>query len=330
MAVHIRRREFIIRLGGAAAAWPLAARTQELERLRRVVVLMGIANDAEAQARALALRQGLQVLGWTIGRNIQIDYRFANGDVERMNVYAKEAVGSGPDLILAVTNPALQAVRNATHGQPILFLQVSDPVGGGFVESLAHPGGNITGFTNFESEIGGKWLQTLKEIAPAVERVAMVLHPETAAHAGFLRAAQTASVALGIKVTSLGVHNVNEIERAITQFALVPGGGLIVAPHPLTRGQLTIDLAAHHRLPAIYPFGFHTKEGGLVSYGIDQIDQWRRAATYVDRILRGTNPANLPVQQPTKYELVINLKTARALGLEVSPILLGRADEVIE
>ena len=326
----MRRREFITLLGGTAAAWPLSARAQQPERMRRVVVLMGIANDAEAQARALALRQGLEMLGWTIGRNIQIDYSFANGNVERMNVYAKEAVAGGPDLILAVTNPALQAIRNATHDQPILFLQVSDPVGGGFVESLAHPGGNVTGFTNFESEIGGKWLQTLKEIAPAVERVAIVLHPETSAHAGFLQAAQTASVALGTGVTPLGVHNVSEIERAITQFALLPGGGLIVAPHPLTRGQLTIDLAAHHRLPAIYPFGFHAREGGLVSYGIDQIDQWRRAATYVDRILRGTTPANLPVQQPTKYELVINLKTARALGLTVPPTLLARADEVIE
>jgi len=325
----MRRRDLLTLLAGAAA-WPLAARAQDPEKLRRVVVLMGIANDAEAQARVQALRQELQGSGWTEGRNIQIDYMFANGDVERMNVNAKEAVASRPDLILAVTNPALQAIRNATHGQPILFLQVSDPVGGGFVESLAHPGGNITGFTNFEPDIGGKWLQTLKEVAPAVERVAVVLHPETSAHAGFLRAAQTASVALGIRVTPLGVRNVNEIARAIAQFALLPKGGLIVAPHPLTRGQLTVDLAAHHRLPAIYPFGFHAREGGLVSYGIDQIDQWRRAATYVDRILRGTNPANLPVQQPTKYELMINLKTARALGLEVSPMLLGRADEVIE
>jgi putative ABC transport system substrate-binding protein len=329
MAIHIGRREFIAALGGAVT-WPLAARTEQSERLRRVVVLMGIANDGEAEARALALRQGLQALGWTIGRNIQIDYRFADGDVERMRVDAKEAVASGPDLLLAVTNPELQAIRNATSGQPIVFLQVSDPVGAGFVESLAHPGGNITGFTNFESEIGGKWLQTLKEIAPSIERVAVVLHPETSAHAGFLRAAQTASVDLGIKVSPLGVRNVDEIERAITEFALVPRGGLIVAPHPLTRGPLTINLAAHHRLPAIYPFGFHAREGGLVSYGIDQIDQWRRAATYVDRILRGVSPANLPVQQPTKYELVINLKTARAIGLEVPPMLLVRADEIIE
>jgi putative ABC transport system substrate-binding protein len=247
-----------------------------------------------------------------------------------MRVYAKEAVASGPDLILAVTNPALQAIRNSTRSQPIVFLQVSDPVGGGFVESLAHPGGNITGFTNFEPEMGGKWLQTLKEMAPAVENVAVVLHPQTSAHAGFLRTAEAASVALGIKVTSLGVHNSNEIESAITQFALVPKGGLIVAPHPVTRGKLTIDLATHHRLPAIYPFAFHAREGGLLAYGIDQVDQWRNAATYVDRILRGTKPADLPVQQPTKYELVINLKTAKALGLDVPPMLLGRADEVIE
>jgi len=327
----VSRRYFVSLLASGAVAWPFAVRAQQGERMRRIIVLMGIANDAEAQARAVALRQGLQVLGWTMGRNIQIDYSFADGDAERMRVYAKEAVASGPDLILAVTNPTLQAIRNAARSQPIVFLQVSDPVGGGFVESLAHPGGNITGFTNFEPEMGGKWLQTLKEMAPAaVENVAVVLHPQTSAHSGFLRTAEAASAALGIKVTSLGVHNANEIESAITQFALVPKGGLIVAPHPVTRGKLTIELAAHHRLPAIYPFAFHAREGGLVAYGIDQVDQWRSAATYVDRILRGTKPADLPVQQPTKYELVINLKTAKALGLQVPPMLLGRADEVIE
>ena len=208
----MKRREFMTLLGGAAGAWPLAARAQQPERMRRIIVLMGIANDAEAQARAVALRQGLEVLGWTMGRNIQIDYSFADGDAERMRVYAKEAVASGPDLILAVTNPALQVIRNATRSQPIVFLQVSDPVGGGFVESLAHPGGNITGFTNFEPEMGGKWLQTLKEMAPAVENVAVVLHPQTSAHSGFLRTAEAASAALGVKVTSLGVHNANEIE----------------------------------------------------------------------------------------------------------------------
>jgi putative tryptophan/tyrosine transport system substrate-binding protein len=260
----------------------------------------------------------------------EVPYSFADGDAERMRVYAKEAVASGPDLILAQTNPALEAVRNATRSLPIIFLQVSDPVGGGFVESLAHPGGNITGFTNFEPEMGGKWLQTLKEMAPAVENVAVVLHPQTSAHSGFLRTAEAASAALGIKVTSIGVHNANDIERGITQFALVPHGGMIVAPHPVTRGKLIIDLAARDRLPAIYPFRFHAKDGGLVSYGIDQVDQWRSAATYVDRILRGTKPKDLPVQQPTKYELVINLKTAKALSLTVPPTLLARADEAIE
>ena len=323
------RREFISLLGGAAAAWPLAAHAQQV-RMRRIVVLMGIANDAEAQARAVALHQGLQVLGWTMGRNIQIDYRFADGNAERIRVYAKEAVASDPDLIIAQTNPVLLAVREATRIQPIVFVQVSDPVGGGFVENLARPGGNITGFTNFESEMGGKWLQTLKEIAPPVARVAVLLHPETSAHAGFLRAAETASVALDIRVTPLGVHNAEEIERGITEFSLVPKGGMIVAPHPVTRGNLIIDLAARHQLPAVYPFGFHARDGGLVSYGVDQVDQWRRAATYVDRILRGTKPADLPVQQPTNYELVINLKTAKTLGLTIPPSLLARADEVIE
>jgi putative ABC transport system substrate-binding protein len=325
----MRRREFIAAIGGAAA-WPLAATAQQPERVRRVVVLMGIANDADAQARVAALHQGLQELGWTIGRNIQIEYRFADGDAERIRAYAKETVASAPDLILAQSNPVLIAVREATRSQPIVFIQVSDPVGGGFVENLARPGGNITGFTNFESEMGGKWLQTLKEIAPAVERVAVVVQPETSAHAEFLRSAETASKALQIKVAPLGVHNAEEIEPAITEFALSPKGGMIVAPHPITRGHLIIDLAARYRLPSIYPFRFYARDGGLVSYGIDQVDQFRRAATYVDRILRGTKPADLPVQQPTKYELVINLKTANSLGLEIPPSLLARADEVIE
>ena len=323
------RREFITLLGGATA-WPLTARAQQSERRRRIVVLVGIANDADAQARAEVFRQGLQALGWIMGRNIQIDYSFADGDAERMRVYAKEAVASRPDIILAHSNPALRAVRDATRSQPIVFLQVSDPVGGGFVESLSHPGGNITGFTNFEPEIGGKWLQTLKEIAPAVEHVAVALHPETSANVDFLRAAETAAVPLGIKVTSLGVHNASEIERAVAQFAQASRAGLIVAPHPVLKERLIVDLAAHHRVPAIYPFAYYAKDGGLVSYGIDPLDQWRSAATYVDRILRGAKPADLPVQQPTKYQLVINLKTAKALGLAVPTSLLARADEVIE
>ena len=325
----MRRREFIA-LVGAAAAWPLGARAQQLERIRRVGVLMGIANDSDANARAVALQEGLRVLGWTIGRNIQIDYSFASGDAERMRTYAKELVSSAPDVIIAVTNPALQAVLDATRSQPIVFLQVSDPVGGGFVESLDHPGGIVTGFTNFEPEVGSKWLQILKEIAPGVERAGFLFNPETSAHVGFLRAVETASVTLAVKVSPLGVRKVSEIESAITEFALTPEGGLIIAPHPLTIGKLIIDLAAKYRLPAIYPFAFHARDGGLVSYGIDQVDQWRSAATYVDRVLRGTKPANLPVQQPTKYELVINLKTAKELKLTVPPNLLTLASQVIE
>ncbi len=325
----MRRREFITLLGGVAAAWPLAAHAQN-GGLRRVVVLMGTADDAEAKARAIALQEGLQKLGWTVGRNVKIDYLFAAGNAERMRDYANEAVASGPDLLLAQTNPAIKALQKSTRTLPIIFLQVSDPVGGGFVQSLAHPGGNITGFTNFESEIGGKWLRTLKDIAPTVERVGFILNPETSAHVEFLRAAEAASAALNLKVIPLGVHKKEEIEGAITGFAAVPNGGMIVSPHPVTRGKLIIDLAARYRLPTIYPFAFHARDGGLVSYGVDQVDQFRRAATYVDRILKGAKPADLPVQEPTKYELVINLKTATALGLKVPPTLLALADDVIE
>jgi putative tryptophan/tyrosine transport system substrate-binding protein len=324
----MRRREFITLLGGAAVVWPLVARAQK--SMRRVVVLMGTANDAEAKARAIALQEGLQKLQWIVGRDIQIDYRFAAGNPERMRDYANEAVASGPDLLLAQTNPALQALQKATRSLPIVFLQVSDPVGGGFVQSLAHPGGNTTGFTNFESEIGGKWLRTLKDIAPVLERVAFVINPETSAHTEFLRAAEQASVALNIKVIPLGVHNAEEIERSITEFAPASNGGMIVAPHPVTRGRQIIDLASRYRLPTIYPFDFYARNGGLVSYGVDQVDQFRRAATYVDRILKGEKPGDLPVQEPTKYELIINLKTAKSLDLTVPPTVLAIADEVIE
>jgi len=312
----MQRRDFITLLSGAAAAWPLAARAQNVG-MRRVVVLMGIANDTDVEARAIAFQQGLQKLGWTLGRNIQIDYRFAAGNAERMRVYANEAVALGPDLLLAQSNPALQALQAVTRILPIVFVQVSDSVGGGFVESLARPGGNITGFTNFEGEIGGKWLTTLKDIAPAVGSVAFVLNPETSAHNQFLRAAETASAPLDIKVVPLGVHNEEEIERVIAGFAVAPNAGMIVAPHPIFRGRLIIDLASRYRLPTIYPFAYYARDGGLVSYGIDSVDQYRRAAGYVDRILKGEKPADLPVEAPTKYELVINLKIAKTLALTV-------------
>jgi len=325
----MKRREFVTLLAGTVFAWPLATRAQ-IAGVRRVVVLMGTADDAEAKARAVALQEGLQKLGWTVGRDIQVDYRFAAGNAERMRDYANEAVASGPDLLLAQTNFAIAALHKATSTLPIVFLQVSDPVGGGFVQSLAHPGGNITGFTNFESEIGGKWLRTLKDIAPAVETVGFLLNPETSAHAEFLAAAEKGSAALNTKVVPLGLHSAEEIESVITEFSHVPNGGMIVAPHPITRGKLIIDLASRYRLPTIYPFAFHAHDGGLISYGVDQVDQFRRAATYVDRILKGAKPADLPVQEPVKYELVINLKTAKALGLIVPPMLLALADETIE
>jgi putative tryptophan/tyrosine transport system substrate-binding protein len=324
----MRRREFITFLGGTMAAVPLAARAQNVGR-RRAIVLMGTADDVEAKDRAVALQQGLQKLGWTVGRDIQIDYLFAAGNAERLLAYANEAVASKPDILLAQTNSAAEALQSVTRTLPIVFLQVSDPVGSGFVGSLAHPGGNITGFTNFD-EIGGKWLRTLKDIAPAVENAGFIFNPETSAHIEFLRAAEKASVALNVKIVPLGVHKVEDVDGAITGFASVPNGGMIVSPHPITRGKLIIDLASRYRLPTIYPFDFHVRDGGLISYGVDQVDQFRSAATYVDRILKGEKPADLPVQAPAKYELVINLKTAKALGLNVPPTLLAIADKVLE
>jgi putative ABC transport system substrate-binding protein len=298
--------------------------------MRRAIVLMGTADDAEARDRAVALLEGLLKLRWTIGRDLQINYLFAAGSAERLLAYANEAVASKPDILLAQTNPAVKALQNVTRTLPIVFLQVSDPVGAGFVGSLAHPGGNITGFTNFEAEIGGKWVQRLKDIAPAVENVGFVFNPETSAHTEFLRAAEKASGALHVKLVPLAVHKVEEVENAVTGFASVPNGGMIVSPHPITRGKMIIDLASRYRLPTIYPFDFHVRDGGLVSYGVDQVNQFRSAATYVDRILKGEKPADLPVQEPVKYELVINLKTANALGLNVPPTLLAIADRVIE
>jgi putative tryptophan/tyrosine transport system substrate-binding protein len=326
----MKRREFISLLGGMTTiAWPRAGLAQNVGR-RRAIVLMGTADDVEAKDRAVALQQGLQKLGWTVGRDIQIDYLFAAGNAERLLAYANEAVASKPDILLAQTNSAAKALQSVTRTLPIVFLQVSDPVGSGFVGTLAHPGGNITGFTNFEVEIGGKWLRTLKDIAPAVENVGFIFNPETSAHIEFLRAAEKASAALNVRIVPLGVHKVEDVDGAITGFASVPNGGMIVSPHPITRGKLIIDLASRYRLPTIYPFDFHVRDGGLISYGVDQVDQFRSAATYVDRILKGEKPADLPVQAPAKYELVINLKTAKALGLNVPPTLLAIADKVLE
>jgi putative ABC transport system substrate-binding protein len=330
----MRRREFITLLGGAAAAWPHGVIAQPADRMRRIGVLIALAeNDPQAQANIAAFRRGLQELGWTEGRNIRFDYRFAGGNIERMRVYAAELVDLAPDVVLVHSNPFLAALRQANRTIPTVFAQVADPVGSGFVESLARPGGNVTGFSNYESEIGGKWLDVLKEVAPRVTRAAVLLHPETTANVAYLRAAEAAARSLGVTVTAAGVYDAAEIERAVTAFAAEPNGGLIVLPHPITglNRDLIAALAARHRLPAVWPFRFFiAANGGLLSYGIDVADLFRRATVYVDRILHGTRPGELPIQLPTKFELVINLKTAKALGLEVPPTLLARADEVIE
>jgi putative tryptophan/tyrosine transport system substrate-binding protein len=330
----MKRREFITLLGSGAVAWPLAARAQQVVHSARIGVLMGTAeSQASSQSYISALKNGLRDFGWIEGRNLRIDYRFSGGDIERMRAYAAEVVDLAPDVIVVHSNPFLAALRQVNRTIPAVFAQIADPLGSGFIDSLARPGGNITGFSNFEADIGGKWLEILKQIAPKVSRAAALLQPETAANVAFLRAAESASSSLGVTVTAAGVHDAAEIERVITAFASEPNGGLIVIPH-VTIGvhrDLIAQLAARYGLPAVWPFrSFIATNGGLVSYGVDVADLFRRAAVYVDRILRGAKPSDLPVQNPTKYELVINLKTAKALGLTVPPSLLATADEVIE
>jgi putative ABC transport system substrate-binding protein len=329
----MRRRDFITLIGSAAAARPLAARAQQVERVRRIGVLIPFSgNDPETQARLAAFKQQLQNLGWTDGRNLHADYRFTGDDTQRIRVGAEELVAAAPDVIFVYANPAVAALRQATRVIPIVFAQVSDPVGSGFVASLSHPGGNITGFQNFEAEIGGKWLEVLRQIAPAVRRVAVVHSPDIAANVAFLNAAETASTSVGMTVTAAGVRSAADIESTLTAFGKEPNGGLIVVPSPfnLTNRELIIASAARLGLPAIYPYRYFSKSGGLASYGFDQIEQNKGAAAYVDRILKGEKPADLPVQAPTKYELIINLKTAKALGLTVPSSVLTRADEVFE
>ena len=328
----MKRRQFITILGGAAA-WPLAARAQQSERMRRIGVLMNLAaDDPEAQVRLAAFHQGLQELGWTVGRNLRIDTRWGAGDADRYRRYSTELVALAPDVILAASGAIVPWLLQATRSVPIVFAQVPDPVGAGFVESLAHPGGNITGFTNFEFSIGGKLLELLKEIAPRVTRAAVLRDAADPAGVGQWGAIQTAAPSLGLELRVVDVRDAGEIERGITTFARGSNGGMIVtgsAPTAIHR-DLIITLAARHRLPSVYAYRYHATSGGLISYGPETIDQYRRAASYVDRIFRGEKPADLPVQAPTKYELVINLKTAKALGLVVPPTLLARADEVIE
>jgi ABC-type uncharacterized transport system substrate-binding protein len=329
----LQRREFITLLGGAAAAWPLLARAQQAGKTYRIGVLMNLAaDDVEAPARLAAFAQGLGEFGWNVGRNVRIDYRWGAGDAERIRREAAELVALAPDVILSSGSPSVAALQRATGSVPIVFVQVVDPVGSGFVESLARPGGNITGFSVFEYGISGKWLELLKEVAPRVTQVAVLRDLALASGSGQLGAIQSVAPSLGVELRPIGVDDAGAIERAVAAFARSENGGLIVTGSTLTtvHRELIITLAARHRLPAVYPFRFFAAVGGLLSYGPDSVDPYRRSARYVDRVLKGEKPADLPVQAPTKYELVINLKTARALGLDVPPTLLARADEVIE
>jgi putative ABC transport system substrate-binding protein len=327
----MRRRDFIALLGSGAAGWPLLARAQQRDRIRRIGVLMSLAaDDPESQARHAAFLQGLQEWGWTVGRNAQIDYRYAAGDADRIRKYAAELVALAPDVILATGSPVTAALLQATRTVPIVFAQVPDPVANGFVANLAQPGGNATGFTIYEYGTSGKWLELLKEIAPRVTRAAVLRDPAIASGIGQL--AEGVAPALGVELLPVGLRDASEIERAVTAFGRSANGGLIVlaAPLSIVHRDLIIKLAAQHRLPAVYPLRFFVTSGGLISYGPDSIDPYRRAAAYVDRILRGEKPADLPVQAPTKYELIVNLKTARGLGLEIPSSVLARAEEVIE
>ena len=329
----MKRRDFITLLGGAAAAWPIAARAQQPERARSIGVLMSTpADDKEGQARINAFVQGLRELGWIDGRNVRIDTRWAAGDADRGRQYATELVTLMPDVILAsggsVVGPLLQATRTV----PIVFTQTPDPVGAGFVNNLARPGGNATGFSNFDYSIGGKWLELLKQIAPGVTRVAVIRDPASPQGIGQFSAVQAVAQSLGLDVSPINASEPGEFERTVTALANIPNSGMIVtgSTFAIAHRELVIKLANEHQLPTVYPLRFFVAPGGLISYGPDAIDPHRRAAGYVDRILKGEKPAELPVQNPTKYELVINLKTAKALGLTVPDTLLAIADEVIE
>jgi putative ABC transport system substrate-binding protein len=340
----MKRREFITLIGGAAAcaggaaafsiAWPLVARTQPVRRQRLIGVLMGLkADDPESQARLAAFAQGLQQAGWNVGDNIRIDYRWGAGDADTMRQQANELVARAPDVILAHSSAAVAPLRQASQTVPIVFTLVADPVGAGYISNLARPGGNVTGFTNFEYSIGGKWLELLKEIAPEVRRAAVLRESFVAAGPGQFGAIQAVSQSLGVELRPVDLRNADEIERDITAFAQQDSlGGLIItgSPAATVHRKLIHALAQRHRLPAVYNSRFYVASGGLVSYGPDFVDQFRRAAGYVDRILKGEKPADLPVQAPTKFELVVNLRTAKEQGIAIPPAVLSRADDVLE
>ena len=328
----MRRRE-VVRLLGGAVAWPLAARAQQREQMRRIGVLMNLtADNPESPVRVAAFAQGLQELSWTVGRNVRIDTRWGAGDANLYRRYAEELIALAPEVVLGFGASIVGALQRASRTVPIVFVSVVDPVGAGLVATLARPGGNVTGFTAFEYGISGKWLELLKEIMPSVKRVAVLRDPGSSAGIGQFAAIQSAAPSLGVELEPIDVRDASEIERAVTAFARGSNRALIV---PASAGasihrELIIAMATRHRLPATYSDRALVASGGLISYGPDRIDQFRRAAGYVDRILKGEKPADLPVQTPTKYELVINMKAAKALGLEMPPTLLARADEVIE
>jgi putative tryptophan/tyrosine transport system substrate-binding protein len=328
----MRRRAFISLLGGAAAAWPLAARAQQPEKVRLIGVLVGVADDQQGQARATAFRNGMHALGWTDGRNIRFEIRFTGGDAGRSRREAADMVGLSPDLIVANGAAVIGALQQLTKTIPVVFAQVVDPVSSGFVESLARPGGNMTGFTSLDYSISTKWLEVLKAVAPRVNRVGVLRDPTIPAGSGQLGAIQGAAGVFSATITALDVREAAAIDRAVSAFAGEPNGGMIVLANPLAtvHRERIIQAAAREHLPTIYPYRYFVGTGGLISYGIDNIDLWQRAAGYADRILKGQKPADLPVQAPVKFELAINLKTAKALGLAVPDTLLARADEVIE
>jgi ABC-type uncharacterized transport system substrate-binding protein len=327
------RRAFITLLGGAAAAWPLAARAQQRDRVRRVGVLTALVEgDPELQRRIVTFQLRLRELGWIEGRNLRMDIRSGGGDSDLVRAAAAELVSLKPDVILVNSSSVMTPLRQQTSTIPIVFVQINDPLGSGIVASLAHPGGNVTGFTPAEFSIGGKQLDTLKEAVPNMKGVLVVLDPALQPHVGMLRVIEASAAALGLRVSTTSSHDGAEIERAANAFPQRSGDGLLVLGNPTAtvHRMLIIGLAAKYRMPAIYPFRFFVTEGGLMSYGTDPADQYRQAASYIDRILNGANPGDLPVQAPTRFELVINLKTAKMLGIEVPPLLLARADEVIE
>jgi putative tryptophan/tyrosine transport system substrate-binding protein len=328
----MQRRAFLTLFGGAAA-WPLAARAQQAERVRRIGLLMASADDREGQARVTPLKEGLKELGWTDGRNIQIETRFGGGDAGRIRAHAAELVALAPDVLVGHATPGTRALRQATSSIPIVMVAVNDPVEQGFVSSLAHPGGNITGFALINFQMVGKWLEMLKEAAPGVSRAALMFNPDTAStYYVYLRSFEAEPRSIAVEVAEAPVRNTTEIEEAIAKLGREPGGGLIVPPDAFTvlHHQLLIRLTQQHRSPAVYAYRTYVAEGALMSYGPDVYDVFRRSASYVDRILKGAKPADLPIQQPTKFELAINLKTAKALGLQIPDKLLALADEIIE